>query len=246
MRYIVHYSTICWFICYLCLPLSAQGAVDAPDPGQRYGPVQENETLWRVATHLRPAGVTTAQMAIALQQANPRAFANGDIHQLLAGAVLQIPALRDIRRIGPTEATARLQIPPDPVPSPVVPPDPILDHALSVAMPASPMPTDQTVSAFWMFWIGSGAIVGCILLLSGLILWRRRTREQAYPAALAASATLTPIPVPARAQPAWLAPPGPEAIPIAQPSAQDIPALERPKAPVEEPTRVTGIVVSAT
>lgn len=59
--------------------------------GDSYGPVAAAETLWSIATRIRPQSVSNQQMMLALFEANPDAFVNGDIHQVKRGAVLRIP-----------------------------------------------------------------------------------------------------------------------------------------------------------
>ncbi len=234
---------VCCLICYIWLSLSVQHTADASDTSQRYGPVQKNETLWRIANRLRPPDISTAQMVIALQQANPHAFANGDIHQLLAGAVLQIPPLNKIRDISLAAAAARLQARPDP-PAPPVTLDTIPPDTLSTQI--NPTHTDQAGSISRIFLVGS--IICCLaILLIGLGIWRKRTREQAYPATFVTSATLTPIPVPVRAQPDWLAPPEQAATPAAEvlPAAAEDPLmLVPPDVPQEDTNRIAGIQVT--
>lgn len=237
------YKTIHCVACCIWLLLSAQSVIAAPDAEQRYGPVQANETLWRIATRLCPPDVSTAQMAVALQQANPRAFVNGDIHQLLAGSVLRIPPFADIRLISPAEAAAQLQAPqPDPAPLPV-PPVPSPASSLSTPVPAqtNSSPTDQPLLAPWIFWISG--IICCLVLLFSLIVWRRRTRERPYPAAFAASATLTPIPVPARTQPAWLVPSEQNEALIAEMPAENMLTLAPPNTSMENTHQIAGIQV---
>lgn len=60
-------------------------------PGETYGPVAANETLWSIASRIRSESASTQQMMLALYEANPDAFANGDIHSVKRGAVLRIP-----------------------------------------------------------------------------------------------------------------------------------------------------------
>ncbi len=236
---------LCWFICFIWLPLSVQNTAGAAsDTSQHYGPVQTNETLWRIANRLRPPDISAAQMAIALQQANPHAFANGDIHQLLAGAVLQIPPLTSIHRISPTAAAARLQARSEPPAPPAVPAaEP--RYTLPASTQVNPPHTDRISFTSWILW--SGSVICClVILLIGLGAWRKRTREQAYPATFTASATLTPIPVPARAQPDWLAPSGQKTIPVAEvlPAAEDTLTLAPPDVPEEDTRRIAGIQVT--
>jgi pilus assembly protein FimV len=63
---------------------------------ERYGPVTRGETLWPIANRLKPQGVSTEQMMMALLRANPKAFRNGNVNNLKAGAVLRIPTLDEI------------------------------------------------------------------------------------------------------------------------------------------------------
>ena len=70
-----------------------------PVGGAVYGPVQRGETLWPIAQKLKPGGITTQQMAIALLRANPQAFINGNINNLRAGAVLDVPPLGVIQQL---------------------------------------------------------------------------------------------------------------------------------------------------
>ena len=59
---------------------------------QHYGPVRRDETLWSLAKNLRPsADIGIEQMMIALQRANPDAFADNNINNLHAGVTLKVP-----------------------------------------------------------------------------------------------------------------------------------------------------------
>lgn len=77
----------------------------APRPAS-YGPVKTGETLWPIAQRLKPGGVTTQQMAIALLRANPQAFIDNNVNRLRAGATLAIPPLEVIRELDPAAARA--------------------------------------------------------------------------------------------------------------------------------------------
>jgi len=76
------------------------------DPGS-YGPVRSGETLWPIAKKLKPRGITTRQMAMALLRANPQAFIDGNVNKLRAGATLTIPQRAFIEQLD--AATARAQ-----------------------------------------------------------------------------------------------------------------------------------------
>lgn len=92
---------------------SAPAPQPIPEPAQaqqvgerEYGPIKANETLWGIAKGLRPRGVSMAQMLIALQQANPQAFINGNINQLRVGQILRVPDTEEILQISRQEAQA--------------------------------------------------------------------------------------------------------------------------------------------
>jgi pilus assembly protein FimV len=74
-----------------------------------YGPVQRNETLWRIAEQVRPdASLTMNQMMVALYQANPAAF-DGNINRLRRGAVLQVPSGAEISGLSTRNATSEVR-----------------------------------------------------------------------------------------------------------------------------------------
>ena len=59
-------------------------ALPTSAPGGSYGPVRRAETLWAIADHLRPEGVSVNQMMVAVYRANPHAF-GGNMNVLLRG-----------------------------------------------------------------------------------------------------------------------------------------------------------------
>jgi FimV-like protein len=69
-----------------------------------YGPVQANETLYRIALKHRQQGVTIAQSMMSIFEANPDAFDKGNINRLKVGALLDIPNLETTTSIGRKEA----------------------------------------------------------------------------------------------------------------------------------------------
>lgn len=66
--------------------------------------VKSGDTLWPIADSLRPRNVTNYQMMIALQQANPDAFADGNINNLKAGSLLAVPPPAQVRQIDARDA----------------------------------------------------------------------------------------------------------------------------------------------
>jgi pilus assembly protein FimV len=86
-------------------PAPRQTVREQAPTAQSYGPVARGETLWPIANSLRPAGITTQQMAMALLRANPQAFIDGNVNRLRAGATLQVPTRAVIEQMD--AATAR-------------------------------------------------------------------------------------------------------------------------------------------
>ncbi len=75
----------------------------------RYGPVRRNETLWTIASRLRPErSISINQMMIALFRENPEAFM-GNINRLRQGAVLRVPSTSDIYALSTDAAFAEVR-----------------------------------------------------------------------------------------------------------------------------------------
>lgn len=71
-----------------------------------YGPVRSGETLWPIAQKLKPRGITTQQMAMALLRANPQAFIDNNVNNLRAGATLTVPPRGFIEELDAAAARA--------------------------------------------------------------------------------------------------------------------------------------------
>ncbi|NVJ67995.1 MAG: pilus assembly protein FimV [Gammaproteobacteria bacterium] len=61
--------------------------------------VGRGETLWSIASRVRPDGASVHQTLAALYRNNPNAFINNDIDRLKAGAVLQVPPNSQVRAV---------------------------------------------------------------------------------------------------------------------------------------------------
>ena len=92
-------------------PRPAPVVDDAPyesAPGGDYI-VQRNETLWRIATRMRPDNrLSMNQTMLAIFEANPQAF-GGNINILRAGAALRIPSADRVFQINRGDALAEVQ-----------------------------------------------------------------------------------------------------------------------------------------
>ncbi|MFX6804028.1 FimV/HubP family polar landmark protein, partial [Acinetobacter baumannii] len=74
----------------------------------RYGPVLPSETLWSIATKLRPSpAITMDQVLLAIYRGNPQAF-EGGINGLLKGATLSVPSAEDMSRVDAVGAHAEV------------------------------------------------------------------------------------------------------------------------------------------
>ncbi|MCF6195049.1 MAG: hypothetical protein L3J46_12040, partial [Kangiellaceae bacterium] len=68
--------------------------------GSSWGPVGNTDTLWGIATTVRPdRSVSIQQTLVAIYRANPDAFSNGNINNLRQGKVLDIPDLGIIQNV---------------------------------------------------------------------------------------------------------------------------------------------------
>lgn len=70
--------------------------------------VSINDTLWEIAKKVKPAGISEQQMMLALLAKNPQAFPSGNINNLRAGMVLDIPSAAEAQRLSHREAVAEV------------------------------------------------------------------------------------------------------------------------------------------
>jgi FimV-like protein len=100
--------------------------------------VAKGDTLFRIAGKFRHPKVTLNQMVLGLYRANPDAFLEGNINQLLIGRTLNIPSAETVSAVDPAQATQQLRAliaqPLAPVPTPP-PPPPVRE-----AVPPKPRP----------------------------------------------------------------------------------------------------------
>ncbi|MDX1754953.1 MAG: FimV/HubP family polar landmark protein [Marinobacter sp.] len=87
----------------------------APAPSQprqavdSYGPTGASDTLWSIASQVRPStSVTHQQVMLAIQDLNPDAFMGGNINRLKRGQILRVPTLEQIQ--SRTRAEANQQV----------------------------------------------------------------------------------------------------------------------------------------
>ena len=72
-----------------------------------YGPISANDTLWSIASRVRPNdSVTVQQTLVAILKANPQAFINNNPNQMRQGETLRIPSADDIAAVPHRRALA--------------------------------------------------------------------------------------------------------------------------------------------
>ncbi|MFA0079087.1 FimV/HubP family polar landmark protein, partial [Vibrio artabrorum] len=68
------------------------------EPSRFYGPTRGSETLWSIASKLRPDNsVSVQQTLLAIYRLNPQAFEDQNIHSLLPASHLRVPSIEQIR-----------------------------------------------------------------------------------------------------------------------------------------------------
>ena len=90
----------------VCLALSLVVVRGNAAEAGSYGPVQANESLYRIALKYRQPGVTISQLMISIFEANPGAFDQGNINRLKLGSTLQIPDIETISSLNRKQAYA--------------------------------------------------------------------------------------------------------------------------------------------
>ncbi|MFV0450100.1 MAG: FimV/HubP family polar landmark protein [Vibrio sp.] len=79
----------------------------ATEPSRVIGPTSETDTLWSIASRIRPSTqVSVQQTLLAIYRLNPQAFENQNIHKLIPGSTLRIPSLAQVSRVSTKEAVS--------------------------------------------------------------------------------------------------------------------------------------------
>ncbi|TYK66457.1 FimV/HubP family polar landmark protein [Colwellia echini] len=79
-------------------------------PYERYGPIQSTDTLWNIATRVRPdARLSIYQVMHALYIENPQGFVDNNINYLVESEYLKIPSFNAMMAIDANEAKAKFQ-----------------------------------------------------------------------------------------------------------------------------------------
>lgn len=91
-------------------PVAAPAVAAKPGGAQEYGRTQRNDTLWTIASQMRPTdSVTTHQVMLALLRNNPDAFYNNNVNNLKAGYVLRIDTPDQVAAVSAAEAEREIR-----------------------------------------------------------------------------------------------------------------------------------------
>ena len=85
-------------------PEPAQQQAAAANSGKRKYRVNSGDTLYKIATRVKPRGVSADQMMVALFRANPDAFRKNNINRLKAGETLRVPSTAESKAISTSRA----------------------------------------------------------------------------------------------------------------------------------------------
>ncbi|WP_188047853.1 FimV/HubP family polar landmark protein [Vibrio vulnificus] len=114
------------------------------EPSRFYGPTSANETLWSIASKLRPANnVSVQQTLLAIYRLNPQAFENQNIHSLVPGSTLRVPSLSQVRSASTEQAVTVMKAHQDKLNAT---PRPIAPTPITRPVKATPATPAQAVS----------------------------------------------------------------------------------------------------
>jgi pilus assembly protein FimV len=85
----------------------------APKPqweGDVYGPTSSSDTLWGIASKIKPRGVSMQQAMITIYEMNPKAFMRGNINNLKRGAEIKVPEADVFNQITQREALRMIAV----------------------------------------------------------------------------------------------------------------------------------------
>jgi len=117
-------------------------------PSRFFGPTGQNETLWSIASELRPSrNVSVQQTLLAIYRINPQAFDNQNIHELIPGSRLRVPSLDQVQSATTEQAVAIMKAHEarltQPKPTPVQPAKPKVEPPKPVVEAPKPEPKTE-------------------------------------------------------------------------------------------------------
>ncbi|CAH1592227.1 FimV/HubP family polar landmark protein [Vibrio owensii] len=119
-------------------------------PSRFFGPTGQNETLWSIASELRPSrNVSVQQTLLAIYRINPQAFDKQNIHELIPGSRLRVPSLEQVQSATTAQAIAIMKAHEarltQPKPTPAQPAKPKVEPPKPVVEAPKPEPKPEPV-----------------------------------------------------------------------------------------------------
>ncbi|MGR5235449.1 FimV/HubP family polar landmark protein [Vibrio alfacsensis] len=119
-------------------------------PSRFFGPTGKNETLWSIASQLRPSrNVSVQQTLLAIYRINPQAFDNQNVHELIPGSRLRVPSLQQVQSATTAQAVAIMEAHEarlnQPKPTQPAPAKPIVEQPKPVVETVKPQSAPETV-----------------------------------------------------------------------------------------------------
>ncbi|WP_434528107.1 FimV/HubP family polar landmark protein [Vibrio sp. K4] len=119
-------------------------------PSRFFGPTGQNETLWSIASELRPSrNVSVQQTLLAIYRINPQAFDKQNIHELIPGSRLRVPSLEQVQSATTAQAIAIMKAHEarltQPKPTPAQPTKPKVEPPKPVVEAPKPEPKPEPV-----------------------------------------------------------------------------------------------------
>ncbi len=87
----------------------AKASEEAAPKSDTYGPVKPGDTLSKIATSVKPEGVSMEQMLVSLYRANQQAFSRNNMNRLKTGQILNIPENAQVNSLDHVEATQEVR-----------------------------------------------------------------------------------------------------------------------------------------
>lgn len=87
----------------------AKPAAEAEAKGDTYGPVKPGDTLGKIASAVKPEGISMEQMLVSLYRANQQAFSANNMNRLKTGQILQIPENTQVDALDKSEAAKEVR-----------------------------------------------------------------------------------------------------------------------------------------
>ncbi len=84
-------------------------AAPAATDGKEYGPIKRGETLFKIASSMKPEGVTLEQMLAGLYRKNPDAFSR-NMNRMKTGKILRVPEKEELAAVTQQEAVREVRV----------------------------------------------------------------------------------------------------------------------------------------